>query len=201
MRKSRQEAAETRQRIVAIAAREFNRGGIEGTGLSEIMTAAGLTHGGFYKHFSSKNQLLTEALGQALEKSLASMEGQRGTRSLDGIAADYLSKDHRDDFDSSCPLASVGTELRFAESDTRQMTSKGIERFISIVAQRFPDLSPREANAKAHAIVSAMVGAMMLSRIVTDKKLSDRLLRDTREFVAKTRRLQCAVSSLRRSVC
>jgi TetR/AcrR family transcriptional repressor of nem operon len=186
MRRSRKEAAETRQRIVAIAAREFNRGGIEGTGLSEIMRAAGLTHGGFYKHFSSKNQLLTEAVGQAMEKLLGAMEGPRGTRSLDGIAADYLSKDHRDDFDSSCPLASVGTELRLAESDTRQVTSKGIERFISIVAQRFPGLPPREANAKAHAIVSAMVGAMMLSRIVTDTRLSDRLLRDTREFVAKT---------------
>jgi TetR/AcrR family transcriptional regulator, transcriptional repressor for nem operon len=185
MRKSRQEAAETRERIVAVAAREFNRGGIEGTGLSDIMTAAGLTHGGFYKHFSSKDQLLTEAVSQALERSQASMEGPRGARSLDGIAAAYLSKDHRDNFDSSCPVASVGTELRFAESDTRQVASKGIERFISIVAQRFPDLPPREANAKAHAIVSAMVGAMMLSRIVTDTKLSDRLLRDTREFIAK----------------
>ncbi len=185
MRKSRQEAAETRQRIVAVAAREFNRGGIEGTGLSDIMKAAGLTHGGFYKHFSSKDQLLTEAIGQALEKSQASMEGTRVTRSLDEIAADYLSKEHRDGFDSSCPLSSLGTELRFAENDTRQVASKGIERFISIVAQSLPDLPPREANAKAHAIVSAMVGAMMLSRIVTDTKLSDRLLRDTREFVTK----------------
>jgi TetR/AcrR family transcriptional repressor of nem operon len=184
MRKSRQEAAETRERIVSVASREFNRGGIEGTGLSDIMKAAGLTHGGFYKHFSSKDQLLTEAIGQALEKSVASMEGTRGTRSLDGIAADYLSKEHRDDFDSACPLSSLGTELRFAENDTRQVASKGIERFIAIVAQRFPDLPPKEANAKAHAIVSAMVGAMTLSRIVTDPKLSDRLLRDTREFVA-----------------
>src|SRR5260370_10489532 len=157
MRKSRQEAAETRERIVAVAAREFNRGGIEGTGLSDIMTAAGLTHGGFYKHFSSKDQLLTEAVGHALERVLASMEGPRGARSLDGITADYLSNDHRDNFDSSCPVASVGTELRFAESDTRQVASKGLERVISIVAQRFPDLPPREAIAKAPAIVSAMV--------------------------------------------
>lgn len=186
MRKSKQEAAETRRRIVANAAREFNRTGIERTGLSEIMTAAGLTHGGFYKHFSSKNQLLAEAVGQGMEKLLTSLDGPRGTRSLDGIAAAYLSKDHRDHFDASCPLAAVGTELRFAEGDTRQVTSEGIERFISIVAQRFPDLPPREANAKAHAIVSAVVGAMMLSRIITDTKLSDRLLRDTREFVAKT---------------
>jgi TetR/AcrR family transcriptional repressor of nem operon len=185
MRKSRQEAAETRERIVGVAAREFNRGGIEGTGLSDIMKAAGLTHGGFYKHFSSKDQLLTEAVSQALERAQASMEGPRGARSLDGIAADYLSKDHRDDFDSSCPLASLGTELRFAESDTRQVASKGLERFISIVAQSFPDLQPREANAKAHAIVSAMVGAVMLSRVVNDTRLSDQLLRDTREFVTK----------------
>lgn len=186
MRKSRQEAAKTRRRIVANAAREFKKGGIERTGLSEIMAAASLTHGGFYKHFSSKSQLLAEAVGQALEKVLTSLEGPRGTRSLDGIAAAYLSQHQRDDFDSSCPLAALGTELRFAENDARRVTSKGIERFISIVAQRFPGLPPRDANAKAHAIVAAMVGAMMLSRIVTSKKLSARLLRDTREFVAKT---------------
>jgi len=185
MRKSRQEAAETRERIVTVAAREFNEGGIESTGLADIMTAAGLTHGGFYKHFSSKDRLVAEAVERALEKSLLSMEGPKGGRSLEGIAADYLSKDHRDDFDSACPLSSLGTELRFADNGTRQVASEGIERFISVIEARFPGLPPKEAKAKAHAIVSAMVGAMMLSRIVTDPKLSDRLLRDTKDFVLK----------------
>ena len=68
MRKSRQEAAETRERIVKVAAREFNESGIQSTGLTEIMAAAGLTHGGFYKHFSSKDQLVAEAVEAALER-------------------------------------------------------------------------------------------------------------------------------------
>ena len=184
MRKSKQEAAETRRRIVTFAAREFNKGGINSTGIADVMTAAGLTTGGFYKHFSSKDQLVAEALGAALQKSVDSVEAKRGG-DLNAIAAGYLSKRHRDSLESSCPLPSVGSELRLAENDARQAISKGIERFISIIQACFPDLPPKEAKAKAHAIVSAMVGAMVLSRIATDGKLSNRLLRDTKDFLTQ----------------
>src|ERR1700746_252931 len=74
MRKSKQEAAETRRRIVSVAAREFNKSGIDRTGVADVMMAAGLTTGGFYKHFSSKDQLVAEALGGALQASLDSVE-------------------------------------------------------------------------------------------------------------------------------
>jgi TetR/AcrR family transcriptional regulator, transcriptional repressor for nem operon len=184
MRKSKQEAAETRRRIVSVAAREFNKSGIDRTGVADVMTAAGLTVGGFYKHFSSKDQLVAEALGGALQKSLDSVETKRGG-DLEAIAAGYLSRQHRDSLESSCPLPSVGSELRLAENDARQAISKGVERFISIIQACFPDLPPKEAKPKAHAILSAMVGAMVLSRIVTEPKLSDRLLRDTKEFVTQ----------------
>ncbi len=186
MRKSRQEAADTRERIVNVAAREFNEGGIEGTGLADIMTAAGLTHGGFYKHFSSKDQLVAEAVEQALDRSLLSLEGFRGGRSLESIATEYLSKQHRDEFEEACPLASLGSELRFAEEETRDVASRGIERFISVIAARFPKLPPREAKTKARGVVAAMVGGMMLSRIVTDSKLSDRFLRDTKNLIVQS---------------
>jgi TetR/AcrR family transcriptional repressor of nem operon len=83
MRKSRQEAAETRERIVKVAAREFNESGIQSTGLTEIMAAAGLTHGGFYKHFSSKDQLVAEAIDAALERIADSMQSPKANRSLE----------------------------------------------------------------------------------------------------------------------
>ena len=184
MRKSKQEAAETRRRIVTVAAREFNKSGIDRTGVADVMTAAGLTTGGFYKHFSSKDQLVAEALGGALENSLDSVESKRGG-DLGAIAAGYLSEKHRDSLESSCPLPSVGSELRLAENDARQAITKGIDRFVSIIQACFPDLPAKEAKPKARAILSAMVGAMVLSRIVTDPKLSDQLLRDTKDFVTQ----------------
>jgi TetR/AcrR family transcriptional regulator, transcriptional repressor for nem operon len=185
MRKSRKEAAETRERIVKMAAREFNESGIQATGLAEIMDAAGLTHGGFYKHFSSKNQLVGEAIEKGMEAIKGSMEGPRANRSLDDTVGEYLSKRHRDDSEGACPLASLGSELRRAENSTRQVASKAVEQIVSIIEAYLTGLSPKDARSFAHAIVAAMVGGMMLSRIVTERKLSDSFLRDTRDFVVE----------------
>jgi TetR/AcrR family transcriptional repressor of nem operon len=183
MRKSRKEAAETRERIVKVAAREFNESGIQGTGLAEIMAAAGLTHGGFYKHFTSKDQLVAEAVEKGMGGIRASMEGPRANRSLDDTVGEYLSKRHRDDAEEACPLASLGSELRHAEDNARQVASNAVEQIVSIIEAHLSGLSPKEARSRAHAIVAAMVGGMMLSRIVKDRKLSDSFLRDTRDFV------------------
>jgi TetR/AcrR family transcriptional regulator, transcriptional repressor for nem operon len=183
MRKSRKEAAETRERIVKMAAREFNESGIQATGLAEIMAAAGLTHGGFYKHFSSKDQLVGEAVEKSMEGIKASMEGPRANQSLGDTVGEYLSKRHRDDSEEACPLASLGSELRRAKNRTRRVASKAVEQIVSIIEAHLSGLSPKEARSLAHAIVAAMVGGMMLSRIVTDRKLSDSFLRDTRDYV------------------
>jgi TetR/AcrR family transcriptional repressor of nem operon len=183
MRRSRKEAAETRERIVKMAAREFNESGIQATGLAEIMAAAGLTHGGFYKHFSSKDQLVGEAVEKSMEGIKASMEGPRANRSLGDTVGEYLSKRHRDDSEEACPLASLGSELRRAENRTRRVASKAVEQIVSIIEAHLTGLSPKDGRSCAHAIVAAMVGGMMLSRIVTDRKLSDSFLRDTRDFV------------------
>jgi TetR/AcrR family transcriptional repressor of nem operon len=183
MRKSRKEAAETRERIVKMAAREFNESGIQATGLAEIMAAAGLTHGGFYKHFSSKDQLVGEAVEKSMEGIKASMEGPRANRSLGDTVGEYLSKRHRDDSEEACPLASLGSELQRAENRTRRVASKAVEQIVSIIEAHLTGLSAKDGRSCAHAVVAAMVGGMMLSRIVTDRKLSDRFLRDTRDFV------------------
>src|SRR5271167_3450244 len=94
MRKSREEAARTRKRIVTAASGEFRKNGIVATGLNDLMSAAGLTHGGFYKHFESKDQLVAEACAEAVEtilEMLAAAASKKG-----GAAAAYLSTDHRD---------------------------------------------------------------------------------------------------------
>src|SRR5258707_8674779 len=107
MRKSREEAAQTRKRIVTAASEEFRKNGIVATGLNDLMRAAGLTHGGFYKHFASKDQLVAEACAEALKtilEMLAAAASEKG-------AAAYLSTGHRDNPATGCPLSATGSEL------------------------------------------------------------------------------------------
>src|SRR5215467_14433038 len=110
MRKSKEEAAETRARIIRKASKEFNQHGIAGTGLADVMKSAGLTHGGFYKHFQSKDELVA------------------GERAIAEFINEYLSPDHRDDFDNACPLPALGAELSRASGKTRQKASEGVLR-------------------------------------------------------------------------
>src|SRR3954451_19354341 len=102
MRKSRGEAAQTRRRIVEAASCEFRKNGIVATGLNDLMKAAGLTHGGFYKHFGSKDQLVAEACAEAVDAVIVKMEAHP---TINAAVAAYLSTRHRNDPASGCPLA------------------------------------------------------------------------------------------------
>ena len=133
MRKSKEEAAETRVRIIRKASKEFNQHGITGTGLADVMKSAGLTHGGFYKHFQSKDELVAEALERGLEKSFQAIEHSADERAIAKFINEYLSPVHRDDFDNACPLPALGTELWRAGGKTRQKASEGVLRFVSLV--------------------------------------------------------------------
>ena len=183
MRKSRQETAETRERIVHTAAHEFGQHGIAETGLADVMSAAGLTHGGFYRHFDSKDQLVAEAIEKNLDSMWLTMEKAQGAAALETIVKEYVSRTHRDNTQEVCPLAALGSELKRADERTRDVASRGILRMIALLEKRLSDLPPKEAKSRAHAIVAAMVGSVFLSRIVTSPKLSDSLLRDTRDFI------------------
>lgn len=185
MRKSRQETAETRERIVHTAAQEFGQHGIAETGLAEVMSAAGLTHGGFYKHFNSKDQLVAEAIEKSLDSVCLTLEKAQGDAPLETIVKEYVSGTHRDSTQKVCPLPALGSELRRADKRTRDVATRGILRSIALLEKHLSDLPPKEAKSRAHAIVAAMVGSVLLSRIVTSPKLSDSLLRDTRDFILK----------------
>src|SRR5262245_57866054 len=109
MRKSKLEAAETRRRIIRTAAAEFRRKGIRSTGLSDVMATAGLTHGGFYRHFASKDQLVAEACAAAMasldETAAASACRGAGKQGLAALLTNYLSTGHRDNVADGCPFA------------------------------------------------------------------------------------------------
>src|SRR5215510_7035484 len=156
MRKSREEAAETRARIIRQASKEFNQHGIAGTGLADVMNSAGLTHGGFYKHFESKDELVAEALERGLEKSLQAIEHSVGERAIAEFINEYLSPAHRDDFNNACPLPALGTELWRAGGKTRQKASEGVLRFVSLVEKHLKGLPAEKRRSRAHAIVAAL---------------------------------------------
>src|SRR5277367_6675075 len=114
MRKSREEAAQTRKRIVTAASSEFRKNGIVATGLNDLMKAAGLTHGGFYKHFESKDQLVAEACALAVDALI-----ERLTAAGRSAAAMYLSMEHKDNPAEGCPISAIGSELGRSDEKTR----------------------------------------------------------------------------------
>jgi len=170
MRKSREEAAETRKRIVQAAARQFREKGIAATGLAELMKAAGLTHGGFYKHFASKDQLVAEATAAAVDSLLKEMAAHPTFKSA--VAA-YLSTRHRDNPASGCPLAALGDELARSGKEARVAATAGFMRLADTLAG---DTCNAAARREALVAAATMIGAVTMSRLVTDPELSAEIL-------------------------
>ena len=170
MRKSREAAAETRKRIVRAAARKFREQGIVATGLNDLMKAAGLTHGGFYKHFESKDQLVAEATAAAMDNLL---EGMAAYPTSNAAVAAYLSTRHRDNPASGCPLAALGSELARSDKRAREAATAGFVRLVDILSGK-----AGTADARQRALVAAatMIGAVTMSRVVTDPGLSAEIL-------------------------
>jgi TetR/AcrR family transcriptional regulator, transcriptional repressor for nem operon len=183
MRKSREAAAETRKRIVRAAARKFREQGIVATGLNDLMKAAGLTHGGFYKHFESKDQLVAEACADAVDAAIAGM-GMEAQPTINAAVAAYLSTRHRDDPASGCPLAAIGSELSRTDKKTREAATAGLVRLVDILAGK-----AGTADARQRALVAAatMIGAVTMARVVTDPELSAEILREAEKSLMAAR--------------
>ena len=135
--------------------------------------------------FSQRTNWWRRRLKEALKNRSRRWKRVADEGAIAELINEYLSRVHRDDFDNACPLPALGTELWRAGGKTRQQASEGVLRFVSLVEKHLKDLPAKDRKSRAHAIVAALVGSMMLSRIVTDSKLSDRFLRDTRDFVLR----------------
>jgi TetR/AcrR family transcriptional repressor of nem operon len=168
MKVSREKAAEHRAAIVDAAARLFRRRGFDGVSVAEITKEAGLTHGGFYGHFASKDALAAEAFAHAFLRSLARLP-DRDANLADYFDA-YLSEAHRDRRDGGCPMAACATEIARQDEAVQASFRDGIERSIDALSERFPrrgtatKRDKAERRARAVAIISAMVGGMALAR-------------------------------------
>jgi TetR/AcrR family transcriptional regulator, transcriptional repressor for nem operon len=188
MRKSKQEAAETRQRIISAAAAEFRRNGITDTSNSDLMAAAGLTHGGFYRHFESKDQLVAEACDAAVRSMVdtfaSAAEGKSSKSRLRAAVASYLSTEHRDDPAHGCPLAALGSEIARCDEGVRSVATDGFLRLVEIIAAQYEGTRPDLAKQRALAAASMMIGALTMSRIATDPKLSSEILSQANRYLA-----------------
>jgi TetR/AcrR family transcriptional regulator, transcriptional repressor for nem operon len=178
MKVSREQVAENRRRILEAAGRLFRERGFEAVSVAEIMKAAGLTHGGFYGYFRSKDDLIGQAVADALGDTAAP------SADLATYAADYLTAAHRDDLAGGCATAGLAAEtIRQAPGARSEMTA-GLRRQIDRLARTAPGATPSERREAAIGSWAAMVGAMILARMSDDPDLSEDMLDRTRAWIA-----------------
>ena len=169
----------THDRIVEAAARAIRRSGYNGTGVADIMKSAGLTHGGFYAHFSSREAMLAEAADRAGSESVATMARIAATspprRALKAMMEAYLSKAHVEGVETGCATAALGSEMPRQAPEVRRAATRRIKEMIDLVARQSPDWGQPGAHERALVAVATMVGALVLARAVDDPRLSDSL--------------------------
>jgi TetR/AcrR family transcriptional regulator, transcriptional repressor for nem operon len=190
IRAARKSKEATHERIVETAARAIRRSGYNGTSVADIMKEAGLTHGGFYAHFASREAMLAEAADRAGAESVALSARVAATvqpeQALQAMLRAYLSKEHVENAEIGCPVAALGSEMPRQAPEVRRAATRRIKEMIDVVARQLPDWGRPAAHEHALVIIASSVGALLLARAVDDPKLSDALLEATLNHLAPT---------------
>ena len=178
MKVSRAQAEENRERVISVASRLFREHGFDGIGLKDLMKGAGLTQGGFYKQFASKDDLAALASRRALESATRRWSDAAADTSdpLEAIMAFYLSKDHRGEKAEGCPLVALGSDAARQSAEVRRPFEDGIRGHFEVLDELMGAADSSGPSEKAMAILSMMVGAVTLSRIIEDERLSESVL-------------------------
>jgi TetR/AcrR family transcriptional repressor of nem operon len=177
MKVSREQMVENRRRILDAASRLFRDKGFDAVTVAEVMKAAGLTHGGFYGHFSSKDDLVAQTLAHVLSLDSA------GGGDLRGFIADYLSPRRRDDAAGGCPTAGLAADVRRQTPAARSAMTAGIRSQIDRISKALPELDSGDRRRAAIGSWAAMVGAVILARAIDDPALSDEVLEQTHAWI------------------
>ncbi len=178
MRVSREQAAQNRERIVETASRLFREKGYDGIGVADLMKSAGLTHGGFYGHFASKEDLLAEAFGKAMEHSAETWRkllSEKPAKPRAALAHMYLTAKHRDNPGKGCALAALGPDVSRVGPEVRQAMSDSFQAQLDALAEALPG-DPAQKRRDAIATYATMIGGLVLARSVADKTQSDEIL-------------------------
>lgn len=178
MRVSREQVQENKRTILEAAGRLFRARGFESVTVTDVMKSAGLTHGGFYGYFKSKDDLIAETLAQLVG----------GTEPLSAdlatLAAQYLSPEHRDNFACGCPVAALASETIRQPGGARTEMTTGLKRQIERLSKVAPGTDQAQKRRAAIGGWAAMVGAVILARMSDDSALSDEVLSETRAWLA-----------------
>lgn len=178
MKVSREQMAENRRRILEVASQLFKDKGFDAVSVAEVMKAAGMTHGGFYGHFSSKDDLVAQTLAQALAGDSV------GDGDFSGFLRSYLAPRHRDNPGNGCPTAGLAAAIRHQTPAAKAAMTEGLRSQIARIENALPQ-QQGAADKRRAAIGSwaAMVGAVILARAVDDPELSDEVLEQTRAWI------------------
>lgn len=173
MRVSREKAAENRERIVETASRMFRERGFDGVGVDAIMHGAGLTHGGFYGHFKSKEDLASAALAQALKRSI---ENHSRYNKLEDLVSGYLSERHCADRANGCAIVALGADIVREGKDVRHELTVHVRARLALFTRLLKAGKGIARRQRAIATLSGLVGALTLARAVDDITLSQEIL-------------------------
>ncbi|MFG3262723.1 MULTISPECIES: TetR/AcrR family transcriptional regulator [Streptomyces] len=167
----------TRQRIIEAAGHRFKQDGIDGSGISTLMSDAGLTNGAFYAHFASKDDLVAGVVAEELRAQVARCGTfQPGRAGLEDLVRAYLSAEHRDHPGAGCPSAALIDEIGRCGDDTKQAYTDGARAVIDAIAARLAPEDPGAARGRAIGLFSMLVGTLQLSRALSDRRLADEIL-------------------------
>src|SRR4051812_1417324 len=180
MRYSKDHKQETHARIVKKASVRLREKGAHGIGVADLMKEAGLTHGGFYAHFDSREALVIEAFSHAMDRSTERWrklaEATPPDQRLAGIVNAYLTATHRDDPGHGCAIPTLGAEIARESPKTRKAFAARLEQMIDMLAAQIPDLPPKAARKQAIASLATMMGTLVLARIAGSGEFSDEIL-------------------------
>lgn len=178
---------QTREQILAAAAKVFRTQGYAGGGVGPVMSEAGLTKGGFYAHFESKEDLLAQTLTRALEETAAgwhrALEGKAGREHIETFISRYLSPQHRDSVEKGCPLPPLISELHRSGTAPRQAFEAFVDQATDELAPHTPAIDGLDAQDASLAILAMLVGGLAMSRSVESTAASDRILAACRQFL------------------
>jgi TetR/AcrR family transcriptional repressor of nem operon len=187
MRYSREHKLETHARIVKKASVRLREKGAHGIGVADLMKDAGLTHGGFYAHFSSREALVIEAFAHAMDRGTEHWrrlaERTPPEKRLATIVASYLTALHRDDPGHGCAIPTLGAEIARESPKTRKAFAAKLEQMIEMLADQIPELPRKAARKQAMAAIATMMGTLVLSRIAGNGEFSDEILGAGRDAV------------------
>ena len=189
MRVSKEKAAQNRERILTSAARLFREHGIAATGVDSITEDAGLTHGGLYSQFGSKEAIAAEAIRFALTRAKRvwqrALERNPGKRALPAIVDGYLSRAHRDAPGTGCVVAALGTDIARQPRRVRQAFTRQIKEDLEFLSRLMPNDGHASRYEDAIVAFASMAGALILARAVNDDELSDLILKSTARRVTR----------------